>query len=438
MELTVDLHSHSGHAGGVGNVSLDNIADTMAKKGIHVFGTGDCLQPEWQEHLTRNLTEREPGLFQLNGVNGAQADARFLLQTEIIITCDVPSGGRKGTHTVLLFPSISAAAEAYSLLDRASVKLNMGRPFLKCDNADHVAAFLDTLLTIDERILVIPAHVLTPQGIYGSDHPVDSISAVFGDFSPRIVAVETGLSADPEILALIPELDERTLLSNSDCHSAALNRVGREFTTLSVDSVSYDGIYEAICNRKIVMTAEFTPAEGRYFLTGHRAGKKGHENGQYCYFSPDTVPADNICPICHKSLTVGVLQRALELSQAQGEPRELSSIVPSQPSQRLVPLVEVIAAGMSVKSVGSKKVLHAFETVISCTGTETALWTMTPEEITKCLGSALQNSVLDAILQVQQGAFTFQPLGYDGVYGELALGHRSDWFGHSTTYSDSA
>ena len=46
MHLSVDLHSHSGHAGGVGNIRLEDIARAMRKKGIDVFGTGDCLHAD--------------------------------------------------------------------------------------------------------------------------------------------------------------------------------------------------------------------------------------------------------------------------------------------------------------------------------------------------------------------------------------------------------
>ena len=138
----------------------------------------------------------------------------------------------------------------------------------------------------------------------------ESIDEFFGESSSYIHAVETGLSADPMILGMIPELDNRTLISNSDCHSGASHRLGREFTTLDIKEKTYRGIIDAIRNGKVIRTAEFNPAEGRYFLTGHRGDKKGHE-GVACSFSPSFAPADNICPICSKKLTIGVLQRSL-------------------------------------------------------------------------------------------------------------------------------
>ncbi|MDR2392243.1 MAG: endonuclease Q family protein, partial [Planctomycetota bacterium] len=108
MRYIVDLHSHSGYAGGVGNISLAGVAATMARKGIDAFAVGDCLQPAWREKLGRILEEREPGLYALAGAEGTPGQARFVMQTEVIFTSAVASGGRKGTHTVLLFPNFRA------------------------------------------------------------------------------------------------------------------------------------------------------------------------------------------------------------------------------------------------------------------------------------------------------------------------------------------
>ena len=51
MNLTVDLHSHSGYAGGVGTILLADVARTMKMKGIDVFGTGDVLLPARYKEL---------------------------------------------------------------------------------------------------------------------------------------------------------------------------------------------------------------------------------------------------------------------------------------------------------------------------------------------------------------------------------------------------
>ncbi|MDR3078028.1 MAG: endonuclease Q family protein, partial [Planctomycetota bacterium] len=347
MRYIVDLHSHSGYAGGVGKISLESVAATMARKGIDAFGTGDCLQPAWLEKLGNLLEEREPGLYALRGSSGVLAKARFVLQTEVIFTSAVASGGRKGTHTLLLFPHLEAANAGRRLLGRWGVKLEMGRPFIKCADSGEVAEKCDALTRIDPGVMIVPAHVMTPQGVFGSDHPVDSLAEVYGGFAARIEAVETGLSSDPALLALLPELDGKTLISNSDCHSEALNRVGREFTALEIAKPSYAEIAAAIRAGRVRYTAEFDPAEGRYFLTGHRAGLAGHGDAKG-WFSPDRLPQGGLCPVCGKPLTIGVLDRVLHLSKIQGggRARVLGAVRPAQESRTLAPLVEVLAAGL--------------------------------------------------------------------------------------------
>ncbi len=425
MKLTADLHSHSGHAGGVGAISLSGLAETMSVKGIDVFGSGDCLQPEWNRFLQCNLTAAESGLYTI----AESATARFLLQTEVIFTAPAPGGGRKTVHTILLFPNFDTTEKAMKLLKNWGVKINMGRPFIKCESNAEVSAKLFSLLIISEEIMVIPAHVLTPQGVYGSVRPITYLEEFYGDFTEKIYGVETGLSADPEILALIPELDNRTLISNSDCHSAALNRVGREYTAYDVNEISYQGITAAIREQRVIYTAEFTPAEGRYFLTGHRGGKRGHKSNEYCYFSPDTAP--ELCPICSKPLIKGVLARALELSRLQGEPRDLQSVTPRQKYLTLIPLTEVIAAGFGVKNSSSKKVLNEFTAIIDVVGTEEALWTSEYQDVAEKLSGRVEPATLAAIAAIFAGDYAFVPLGFDGEYGSLELGRREEWFGHA-------
>lgn len=432
MRYVVDLHSHSGYAGGVGDISLDAVARTMGRKGINVFGIGDCLQPAWREKAAGLLTEREPGLFALTESVPATKAARFVLQTEVIFTSPVDSGGRKGTHVVLLFPNFRAVDEAIGWLRKWDVKLDMGRPFIKCESSSDVAEKCFAFRKIDESAMVIPAHVMTPQGVYGSDHPVDSLREVFGEFTDSISTVETGLSADPALLGLLPELDGRTFVSNSDCHSGALNRVGREFTALEVEAASYEEIVRALRGRKVLYTAEFNPAEGRYFLTGHRAGLERH-GGAFCFYSPGEAPKDGLCPICGKKLTVGVLDRVLYLSQKQsadGKGRSLKGIQPAQPMKTLVPLVEVIAAGYGVKSVTGRKVVSCYDAIVDTLGTEADLWERSEKELDDLLTALAPGRVVEAIKQVASGDFSFQP-GFDGQYGVLRLGENINWFGHS-------
>lgn len=430
LEINVDLHSHSGYAGGVGDISLAALALSMKKKGIHVFGTGDCLHPSWNAKLRESLEERETGLFALKE-GGENRQARFILQTEIIITAETAvSPGRKNVHCVFLFPSFEAVSSAVALLESWGVKNTIGRPFLKCEGPDDVGAKVVKLLELDPGIELIPAHVMTPQGVFGSANPVNRLCDFFGEAARKINAVETGLSADPVVLDLIPELDELALVSNSDCHSAASNRLGREFTAFELDELSYRAILDAIRARRVAWTAEFNPGEGKYFLSGHRAGKQGHDDG-YCVFSPDKTPPDRRCPICGKPVTIGVLERALEISRTQGADRKLQ-----KESKRkfihMVPLSEVIAYGIGVANPSSKKVAALYERVVQALGTEIELWKVAPATVREVLEGVVPREVIETIVEIKSDNFTFEPLGFDGSYGKLVVGRTSPWFGVST------
>ena len=67
---------------------------------------------------------------------------------------------------------------------------------------------------------MIPAHVWTPWfGLFGSKSGFDSLEECFGDLTGHIIAVETGLSADPTMFWRVPDLDDLSIVSFSDAHS---------------------------------------------------------------------------------------------------------------------------------------------------------------------------------------------------------------------------
>ncbi|MHA1910450.1 MAG: endonuclease Q family protein [Candidatus Kariarchaeaceae archaeon] len=440
MELNVDLHAHSGYAGGT--LSLDKspknteknalavkkrfekAEELMKLKGVQLFGTGDCQFLEWQNFLKKELTESEEGIYYYKN-----NEIQYLLQTELIFTAK--KGKRsKQVHTVFLLPNHTISSEMRDLFDKWKVNhQKMARPFLVCETVDTVSERVNAILDLDPYVEAIPAHVMTPQGVFGSSVRMNSLKDFYGESAERIHAVETGLSADPYILGLIPELDEKTLLSNSDAHSPALNRMAREFTTLKINKINYKEIIKAIRSNKVVQTFEFPPQEGRYFLTGHRPGRKKpglHEDDEYCMFSPKYLPKDDICPICHKELTIGVLQRVYEISRAQGSERELGDFVSSTPFVQMVPLIEVILSGLNISTVSSKRANKIYREVVTIFGSEVNLWKTPVQKAEEQLGE-VKPEIKEAIVEIIKGNFTFKPLGYDGTYGALTIGETSDF-----------
>lgn len=433
MEINCDLHAHSGFAGGVGKISFAKIDEMMSLKGIDIIGTGDCLHPGWLEYLKENLKESEEGIFSFE-----ERETKFILQTEIIMTSRVETG-RKSVHTIILFPSFDSIEQVSRTMKKWGVKNTIGRPFIVCkDNCD-VSQKLYRLSDIDSEIEVIPAHVLTPDGIYGSNRPITFLYEFFGDFSSDVRVIETGLSADPEILSIIPELQDRTWISNSDAHSHHLHRMGREFTTYDVSRIGYQQVIEAVRRNKVVRTAEFHPAEGRYFLTGHRKSRKGH-NGSYCYYSPIHVPGDHRCPICSRKLTVGVLERAVKLNIEQSswsgdKKKRIGDIIAGLKKKErgrmerrfvnMIPLAEIVAKGLGMQSVTSKKVEKEYRKIVEMVGSECDLWFMDDATVEEML-KGIDERVYSVIIDVKQGEFGFYPPGFDGEYGTLILGKSID------------
>jgi len=422
MQWTVDLHGHSGYSGGVGTIQLESIARTMIEKGIHLYGTGDALHPAWSRQLMDSLTETEPGLFQLKTRPGP----RFLLQSELVLTAPLIAGARarKSVHIILLLPSFDAIRKVQQLLTLYQVRNTIGRPFVQLKGPEDVSRFLDHLLDEDPGILTIPAHIMTPDGIYGSRNPVNHMSAFFGDSASRIQVVETGLSADPDMLSHIPELAQVRFLSNSDAHSAARHRVGRECTVIRFERADYHGVIDAITGDGIVETIEFHPKEGKYFGTGHRKGRSGHL--QDSYFSMDDHPPET-CPSCGKKLVPGVHARIHQVSAAQKtslkEPAPLS-----RSFRHLVPLTEVIAFGLGSASPSGKHVQRLYEQLIAAAGNELDVWKLSETELGLLLDEppGIPPRVRRAIQQVHSGSFSFDPPGFDGEYGRLNLVLNTD------------
>jgi uncharacterized protein (TIGR00375 family) len=405
--LAVDLHSHSGYAGGVGQISLRNIAQTMRWKGIDMFGTGDCLYPPRTEELKSQLRESAPGLFSLPDSN-----KHFLLQTEVIFTTRIPQYSHKiVAHHIILFPDFYSISQMGKLMDKWKQKNTIGRPFIVTESQPELEDRLFAIQAINPLLEIIPAHVMTPDGILGSKNNLKNISEFYGSFT--INAIETGLSADPTMLEKISDLADLTMISNSDCHSEALHRVGREFTMLSVGDFSYPAIIEAIRQNQIEFTAEFQPEEGRYFSTGHKKERCGHTED--IIFETE-FPQDLICPVCGKKMELGVKERCKQL-------QDLKIPTRNRKSMYLIPLVEIIAHSLHLKNCNSLKVTAIFQAVMDIFPSEIALW-QSPE-IKELLDKRVPEKTINQIIAVQNGDFSFQPSGFDGRYGKLQIGEKN-------------
>jgi uncharacterized protein (TIGR00375 family) len=325
----------------------------------------------------------------------------FILSTEVsnIYT----QGGKvRRIHNLIFVPSFEVAEAIRSKLGNLGKLSSDGRPIFSFTAKELVKMILD----ISTDCLIIPAHAWTPWfSIFGANSGFDSIEECFGELSPHIRAIETGLSSDPEMNWRLSALDAITLISNSDAHSPS--RLGREANAFDC-ALDYREIAETIRKkdrRKLLFTIEFFPEEGKYHYDGHRQ----------CgvIFSPSQTKANQyLCPSCHKKLTIGVMHRVEELADRP------EGFIPKNaiPSIHLIPLEEIVAGALGVR-VGSKAVEAEYERLIETGGSEfRILLDATPDE----LSSFVPPNILDGIVRMRQGKVSIIP-GHDGVYGKITL-----------------
>jgi PHP family Zn ribbon phosphoesterase len=55
------------------------------------------------------------------------------------------------------------------------------------------------------------------------------------------------------------------------------------------------------------------------------------------------------------------------------------------------------------------------------------MWFMEPATIEAKLSGIIEESLIQAIIEVRKGNFSFQPFGFDGTYGKLQIGQKYDY-----------
>jgi len=403
MKLIGDFHIHSKYSRAVSPLmNLENLAKWGEIKGIDILGTGDFTHPKWFESIKKELEPAEPGLFKLRD---REYKTRFILTSEI--SCIYKKGDKvRKVHIIIFAPSIDDVEKINSKLDKIGNLKADGRPILGLD-AKELAKIV---LGIDEKCLVVPAHIWTPWfSVFGSKSGFDSLEECFEEYTKYIYAVETGLSSDPAMNWKLSQLDKVSLISNSDSHSLA--KIGREANVFDAE-LSYQGIADALKSRsnknssaKFLYTIEFFPEEGKYHHDGHRL----------CNLSltpQQSKKCDNICPKCGKPLVIGVLNRVEELADRPDGFRPENAV----PFKSLIPLNEVIAEAIGT-SVVSKKVSEYYNNLVSNLGNEFKILLESSE---KEISEKSLPIIAEAVIKMREGEVSVEP-GYDGVYGKIKI-----------------
>lgn len=393
-----DLHIHSKYSRACSkHMEIPVIAKVAHQKGIQLVGTGDFTHPMWLNELKEQLEyDPESGLYVFKSMPDGP---RFILTSEVSLIFSQGKKKNRRVHLILIAPSFEVVEEINLYLSGLGNLLIDGRPTfgVSCEKLT-----LD-ILKICPDVLVIPAHAWTPwYSVFGAFSGFDSLEEAFGEATPFIYALETGLSSDPEMNWRISKLDHLTLISCSDAHSP--QKLGREATAF-FKPLTYKQVVESIKTGKLAFTIEFYPEEGKYHYDGHR-------NCKVCLSPKETKALGYRCPKCGNPVTIGVLHRIENFAD-----REEGYIPENKPlSVHLVPLIEVIAEVFNVSKT-TKTVNKLYEQYIQKAGTEfDILLKIDLEDLAKLL----PEKMVEAIKRVRKGEVYTRP-GYDGEYGVVKV-----------------
>lgn len=419
MQFIADLHIHSLYSRATSKSShLRSLATWAQIKGAQLLGTGDFTHPLWLQELKETLVPAEPGFFQL--IKSGSADfispfpfappaethpVRFVLSAEIS-SIYKRHGRLRKVHNLIYVPDFAAAERINKTLAAIGNLGADGRPILGLDSRD----LLEIVLEKAPGGFLVPAHIWTPWfSLFGSRSGFDSLEECFGDLTPHIFTLETGLSSDPAMNRLISALDRYSLISNSDCHSPG--KLCREATVFDTtfDFYAMKAALQTPCDaaghRHLAATIEFFPEEGKYHHDGHRL----------CDFCCDPYKSrelHGLCPVCNKPLTIGVLSRVLELAD-----RQAPVFPPGSPDvHSLIPLQEILAELLGV-GPGTKTVMNKYWQLLQQFGPELRILIETP--VAELSAGAVPR-LAEAVNRVRQ-KMVQRTAGFDGVFGAIKV-----------------
>ncbi len=402
MEFIADFHIHSKYSRATSrDMDVTHIAEWAKLKGITLMGTGDFTHHLWLEELKHNLEDLGNGLFKYPATKIGGKDVYFILTSEISSIYS-KKGKTYRIHNMVFSPSFKTTDKINETLARYGNLASDGRPILGMDAQELARIVFD----IDENCMIVPGHIWTPWfSLFGSMSGFNKIEHCFEDQTPKIFALETGLSSDPGMNWRLSALDRFTLISNSDSHSPA--KIGREANVFNCE-LDYKTIRNVLRNKdreKFLYTIEFFPEEGKYHFDGHRLCGVRH--------SPNETKQHNgRCPKCGKPVTVGVMNRVEVLADRPEGFVSQNSI----PFKHLIPLYEIIA---EAKGVGKASIAveRDYRSVVAKFGTEfEILLRASKEELLK----GLPARVAEGVLRVRAGKVNIKA-GFDGEYGIISI-----------------
>lgn len=411
MHFIADLHIHSHYSIATSSsLTPENLDLWARRKGIQVIGTGDIFHPGWYNEIKEKLIPTEDGLYRIKDEYCIKNDyllpspshlVRFVLSGEVS-SIYKKNGRVRKVHNLILSSSFDAVKKIQNKLEAVGNISSDGRPILGLPSRD----LLEIALEAGGDTVLIPAHIWTPWfSVFGEKSGYDTMEECFDDLVEQIFAVETGLSSDPSMNWLCSFLDRYTLISNSDAHSP--EKLGREANLFDAD-LSYPTIISAMKGDKtnrFLGTIEFFPQEGKYHFDGHR--KCG-----ICWTPQETIKHKGICPVCGKKVTVGVLNRIMQLADRVNPALRDDK----KPFYSLTPLKNLIAEIKGV-GAGSKAVNIQYEELLRKGGSEFSILLDLSYDQIREIGDEI---LAEGIRRLRDREVYIEE-GYDGKFGQIKV-----------------
>jgi len=371
MQRNADLHIHSRFSIATSpDLCPEKILAVCRTKGLHVIGSGDALHPGWRR-MWEPFVENDEGIV-------------------VIPQVEVEDASR--VHHVIFMETFDQFAELQDRFTPACSHLNTaGRPHLY-SNGEEIAREVHEL-----GGMIGPAHAFTPWTSLFAAY--DLPSECYGE--EPIEFCELGLSADSSYGAGIEEFADIPFLTNSDAHSAAPEKLGREFTRMDVPSPSAKSVLEAVRKGSIILNSGFFPEEGKYNRTACTR----------CYAQFSLAEAERLhwkCPHDNGRIKIGVKERA----------EQLSTMPPTRrpPYLKMMPLGPVIARVLGAASPNTKKVRVLYDSFIEAFDNEIAVLLDVPQDEL----AGVSPEVADSVLCMREGRVTLIP-GGGGRYGSFSF-----------------
>lgn len=419
MKFIVDFHIHSHYSIATSKNLIPEYLDLWAKyKGIDVVGTGDFTHPGWFNELREKLDpSEEEGLFKLKTSFKKSSLLKipepYNRETYFLLTAELSNIYKKNdkvrkVHNVLLAPDFETVEKIQKTLSRLNFNITSdGRPILGLDSRD----LLEMVLEVSDQNVLIPAHIWTPWfSALGAKSGFNSIEECYRDLTQHIFAVETGLSSNPPMNWLCAFLDQYTLVSNSDAHSP--EKLGREANIFNT-TLSYPSIIRALKERNLnhfLGTIEFFPQEGKYHYDGHR-------KCQICWNPEETFSHHGICPVCNKPITIGVMNRVLQLSNRNNS----NECKIKFPFHSLIPLKEILSEILGV-GPNTKQVKRNYNMLLEKLGPEfNVLMDVNIDEIQRA-----GNELIAEGIKRMRSSKVYIKEGYDGEYGQIKVFNENE------------